>query len=154
MAAGLGELTRARQDALPRLVLLTDGETDKDERECIALADQAGTVGVPISAFGVGNEWNDKLLTDIANRSHGEVEHLRKPEQIEDNFQAVVQQAQSSVFQNAAATIALVAGVQARAAWQVVPLIKNWATSRSPTEPSSCHLSSLKKTVAASCWSN
>ena len=125
LAAGLGELTRGPQGALPRLVLLTDGETDKDERECIAMADQAGASGIPITAFGVGNEWNDRLLTEIATRSHGEVEHLQRPEQIEDNFQAVVQQAQGSVFQNANATLRLVAGVQPRAAWQVVPLIKN-----------------------------
>ena len=125
LAAGLGELTRGPQGALPRLVLLTDGETDKDERECIAMADQAGASGIPITAFGVGNEWNDRLLNEIATRSHGEVEHLQRPEQIEDNFQAVVQQAQGSVFQNANATLRLVAGVQPRAAWQVVPLIKN-----------------------------
>jgi Ca-activated chloride channel family protein len=125
LAAGLGELTRGPQGALSRLILLTDGETDKDERECIAMADQAGASGVPITAFGVGNEWNDGLLTEIANRSHGEVEHLQRPEQIEDNFQAVVQQAQGSIFQNANATLRLVTGVQPRAAWQVVPLIKN-----------------------------
>ncbi len=125
MAAGLGELTHGPQGAQTRLVLLTDGETDKDERECLAMADQAGMAGIPITAFGVGNEWNDRLLTEIASRSHGEVEHLQRPEQIEDNFQAVVQQAQASIFQNAAATLRLVAGVQPRAAWQVVPLIKN-----------------------------
>ncbi len=125
MAAGLGELTRGPHGALPRLVLLTDGETDKDERECLAMADQAGQAGVPISAFGIGNEWNDRLLTEIASRSRGEVEHLSRPEQIEDNFQAVVQQTQAAIFQNANATVRLVTGVQARAAWQVVPLIKN-----------------------------
>lgn len=125
MAAGLGELTRGPQGATPRLVLLTDGETDKDERDCLAMAQQAGQAGIPISAFGVGNEWNDGLMTEIASLSRGEVEHLRRPEQIEDNFQAVVQQAQGSIFQNTNATLRLVAGVQPRAAWQVVPLIKN-----------------------------
>ncbi|HEX6291849.1 MAG TPA: VWA domain-containing protein [Herpetosiphonaceae bacterium] len=123
--AGLTELTRAPQGGLSRLVLLTDGETDKDEADCLKLADEAGANGVPITAFGIGNEWNDRLLTDIGQRSHGEVEHLKRPEEIEDNFQQVVQQAQSAVFQNANATIRLVSGVTPRAAWQVVPLIKN-----------------------------
>jgi Ca-activated chloride channel homolog len=125
MYAGLMELTRAPKGGLSRLVLLTDGETDKDEADCLRLADEAGANGVPITAFGIGNEWNDRLLTDIAQRSHGEVEHLKRPEEIEDNFQQVVQQAQSAVFQNASATIRLVTGIQPRAAWQVVPLIKN-----------------------------
>jgi Ca-activated chloride channel family protein len=125
MAAGLGELVRAPQGSLPRLVVLTDGETDKDENECLAMAEQAGHRNIPISAFGMGNEWNDGLLTEIARRSRGEVEHLNRPELIEDNFQAVVQQAQGAIFQNANAVVRLVSGVQARAAWQVVPLIKN-----------------------------
>lgn len=125
MYAGLTELARAPQGRLSRLVLLTDGETDKDEAECLDLADQAGRNGVPITAFGVGSEWNDKLLSGIAQRSNGEVEHLARPEEIEDNFQQVVQQAQSAVFQNTSATVRLVSGVTPRAAWQVVPLIKN-----------------------------
>ena len=139
LAAGLGEMSRGPQDAVRRLVLLTDGETDKDERECLAMADQASQQGIPISAFGMGNEWNDRLLTDIATRTNGEVEHLRAPEQIEDNFQAVVRQTQGAIFQNVQATVRLVAGVQARAAWQVVPLIKNLGykplTDRAVTVP-------------------
>lgn len=125
MYAGLNELALAPQGRLSRLVLLTDGETDKDEAACLDLADQAGRNGVAITALGVGNEWNDKLLSGIAQRSNGEVEHLSRPEEIEDNFQQVVQQAQSAIFQNTSATVRLVAGVQPRAAWQVVPLIKN-----------------------------
>ncbi|WP_026369119.1 vWA domain-containing protein [Kallotenue papyrolyticum] len=125
LAAGLAELARAPQDRQARLVLLTDGETDRDEAECLHLADQAGARGVPIMAFGIGSEWNDKLLTEIATRSHGEVEHLRRPEEIEDNFMQVVQQAQAAVFHNVTATVRLVGGVTPRAAWQVVPLIKN-----------------------------
>ncbi|MBA3946129.1 MAG: VWA domain-containing protein [Herpetosiphonaceae bacterium] len=125
MQAGLQELARGPQNAVQRLVLLTDGETDKDENDCLALSDEAGRRRVPITAFGIGTEWNDQLLTGIAQRSSGEVEHLQRPEQIEDNFQAVVQQAQGAIFENAAATLRLVSGVQARAVWQVVPLIKN-----------------------------
>lgn len=125
MFAGLTELTRAPQGRQSRLVLLTDGETDKDESACLDLADQAGRNGVPISAFGIGNEWNDKLLAGIAERSSGEVEHLRRPEEIEDNFQQVVQQAQGAIFQNTSATLRVVSGIAPRAAWQVVPLIKN-----------------------------
>ncbi len=125
MYAGLTELAKTPGGRESRLVLLTDGETDRDEADCLNLADQAGANSVPIMAFGVGNEWNDRLLTEIAQRSRGEVEHLRRPEEIVDNFQQTVQQAQHAVFQNARATLRPVNGVQPRAAWQVVPLIKN-----------------------------
>ncbi|GAC1359012.1 MAG: VWA domain-containing protein [Herpetosiphon sp.] len=125
LAAGLQELTRSHAGGVRRLVLLTDGATDRDEKDCLARAEEAGRSQIPITALGIGNEWNDQLLSDIASRSGGEVEHLQQPAQIEDNFAAVVQQAQASIFQDARATMRLVSGVQPRAAWQVVPMIKN-----------------------------
>jgi Ca-activated chloride channel family protein len=125
LAAGLDELVRAPGGRLSRLVLLTDGETDRDEAECLDMANRASISDIPIMAFGVGNEWNDKLLSEIAQRSRGEVEHLRQPDEIVQMFDQTVQQAQNAVFQNAQAVVRLVEGIQPRAAWQVVPLIKN-----------------------------
>ena len=115
----------APRDRTTRVVLLTDGETDRDERECLDMAQRAAAANVPIMAFGVGNEWNDKLLTELAQNSRGEVEHLQQPDEIVTMFEQTVQQAQNAVFQNTQAAVRLVDGVQPRAAWQVAPLIKN-----------------------------
>lgn len=125
MRAGLDELGGAPGGRLSRMVLLTDGETDRDETECLDMANRAAMDDIPIMTFGVGNEWNDKLLTEIAQRSNGEVEHLRQPNEIVQMFDQTVQQAQNAVFQNAQAVVRLVDGIQPRAAWQVTPIIKN-----------------------------
>jgi Ca-activated chloride channel family protein len=126
LRAALDELdAHGPRDRITRLVLLTDGETDRDETECLDMANRAAQGNIPIMAFGVGNEWNDQLLTQIAQRSHGEVEHLRQPDEIVQMFDQTVQHAQHAVFQNAQATVRLVEGIQPRAAWQVAPLIKN-----------------------------
>ncbi len=126
LRAALDEIdAHAPPDRITRLVLLTDGETDRDERECMEMANRAAAANIPIMSFGVGNEWNDKLLTDLAQTSRGEVEHLRQPDEIVDMFEQTVQHAQNAVFQNTNAVVRLVDGIQPRAAWQVAPLIKN-----------------------------
>jgi Ca-activated chloride channel homolog len=54
----------------PRLVnhiiLLTDGNTFGDQDRCIKLAQSAVKRGVSISAMGLGQEWNDEFLDELA----------------------------------------------------------------------------------------
>ncbi len=121
---GLRELDRANADAIRRLVLLTDGQTE-NEKECLVQADNAGRKGVPITALGVGKDWNEDLLIDIANRSGGTADFIHQPDQIEEYFQLTVQQAQATAIRNALLTLRLVQGATPRAVWQVIPLIDN-----------------------------
>ncbi len=59
----------------PRLVnhviLLTDGHTFGDQDRCIELADIAASEGIGISAMGLGNDWNDEFLDELASRTGG-----------------------------------------------------------------------------------
>lgn len=72
LVAGMQELGRRRRlKAINHLILLTDGQTYGDEQNCIALADDARRRGIGISAFGIGEDWNDKLLDEIASKSGG-----------------------------------------------------------------------------------
>jgi Ca-activated chloride channel homolog len=48
------------------IILLTDGQTYGDEEKCITLARQAAERGIRISCLGVGGEWNDNLLDQLA----------------------------------------------------------------------------------------
>jgi Ca-activated chloride channel family protein len=121
---GLREIERGPQGAIRRLVLLTDGQTEQ-ENECLLRADDAGRRGVPITALGVGQDWNEDLLIDMANRSGGVAEYISNPNEIVAFFQNTVQRAQNTVVQNANATLRLVQGVTPRAVWQVIPLINN-----------------------------
>ncbi|MBE2182952.1 MAG: VWA domain-containing protein [Anaerolineae bacterium] len=68
-------LQQNRQFLAPRLVnhviLLTDGRTYGDEGRCLDLAREAAKDGISISAMGLGQEWNDKFLDELAALTGG-----------------------------------------------------------------------------------
>lgn len=121
---GLREIGTAGPNAIRRLVLLTDGQTE-NENECLLRADDAGRMGVPITALGVGRDWNEDLLIDMANRSGGTADYIDQPDKIVEYFQSTVQRAQATAVHNANLTMRLVQGITPRAVWQVIPLISN-----------------------------
>ncbi|WP_298819990.1 vWA domain-containing protein [Chloroflexus sp.] len=107
-----------------RLILLTDGQTEH-EKECLLRAEDAGRLGVPITALGIGKDWNEDLLIEMANRSKGVADYIAQAGEIVNYFQHTVQRAQQTVIQNSVLTLRLVQGVTPRAVWQVTPLIDN-----------------------------
>jgi Ca-activated chloride channel family protein len=58
------------------LILLTDGQTYGDEDRCRELAQKAHENGISITALGIGTEWNEKLLDQIADISEGYADYL------------------------------------------------------------------------------
>lgn len=120
----LHEIEKERGSSIRRLILLTDGQTEH-EKECLLRSDDAARLGVPITALGVGRDWNEDLLIEMANRSGGTADYIARPDEITEYFQNTVQRAQATVVQNTALTLRLVQGVTPRAVWQVIPLISN-----------------------------
>ena len=53
------------------LIMLTDGRTYGDENKCLKLAEQANEQGIGISALGIGSEWNDNFLDQLASITGG-----------------------------------------------------------------------------------
>ncbi|MBN1579367.1 MAG: VWA domain-containing protein [Anaerolineae bacterium] len=69
---GLGEIDRWRSpDMVNHLILLTDGQTYGDEEQCVEEAKAANMRKIGISTMGIGQDWNDKLLDEIARQSSG-----------------------------------------------------------------------------------
>ncbi len=70
---GLQEVERWHTDSagnqISHLILLTDGQTYGDEAGCLELARYAGERYIPITTMGVGSDWNEKLLDQIATLS-------------------------------------------------------------------------------------
>lgn len=75
MTAGLSEgITQIRAKLTPegihRIVLVGDG-VPNDAPSVLALADAAKTMHVPITALGLGNDFDETLMTSLAQRSSG-----------------------------------------------------------------------------------
>ncbi len=126
MKLGLGELDKQLDPRrVSRLLLLTDGQTFGDEDVCRKLAKEAGNKGIPVIALGLGDDWNEDLLDDIAEASKGLSDFIDSPDRIMDFFQTTVQSMQATVVRNAQMVLRLVQGIHPRQIWQVVPVISN-----------------------------
>ncbi len=122
---GLNELRRGR-DALPdgeradRLLLLTDGFTQRSE-ECLRLASVAAAEGVAITTIGLGGEFQEDVLTDLADRSAGRALFLRKPEGIPRAIAAELNAARAVAARQTLLRAMLAEGVTLRRATRIRP---------------------------------
>jgi Ca-activated chloride channel family protein len=83
MQTGLEEVgKRHSKRVTSHLILLTDGQTYGDEEECIAEARQAGARHIGITAMGIGEDWNDALLDQVAAQSGGVSAYIASPGQV------------------------------------------------------------------------
>jgi len=65
------------------IILLTDGRTYGDEKKCMRLAQQACEQGIGISGLGIGSEWNDNFLDQLASTTGGSSMYVPRPEDIQ-----------------------------------------------------------------------
>jgi Ca-activated chloride channel family protein len=72
IALGMAELLKHHAPGmLSQLVVLTDGETS-GEQTCRQYAQQAAVDKVKLKVIGVGTEWNQSLIKDLARLSEGD----------------------------------------------------------------------------------
>ncbi len=112
-------------ERVSRILLLTDGQTYGDEKKCVELAKDLGKKGIPINALGLGEDWNEDLLDNMAQHSGGTSDYLASPTEIEQYFQNTVQSMQATVIKNAQLILRFMAGITPRQVWQVIPMISN-----------------------------
>lgn len=123
---GLGEISKHLDPSRPStMLLLTDGQTWGDEDRCRELAAQLGSQGVRIIALGLGDEWNEKLLDDMATATNGRSDYVADPDNIGAFFEAATVTAQTTAIRNARLILRLAQGVAPRAVYRVTPLIAN-----------------------------
>lgn len=126
MGQGLAELANALSpDRVSRMLLLTDGQTFGDEKQCLKLGKKAGASGIVVNALGLGDDWNEDLLDDIAEASGGVADFIDSPDKIVAFFEQAVKSMQDTVVQNAQLVLRLASGVTPRQVWQVLPMISN-----------------------------
>ncbi len=136
---GLQELERGRNNIdahTERLLLLTDGFTRHPER-CLALARQAATTGVTISTIGLGGEFQEDLLTGLADVSGGRAIFLGDAEAIPHAIAQELAMARSVILRRITLTLAMSYGVTLRRVTQIHPTLRMLevipSTNTSPT---------------------
>ncbi|GIW01434.1 VWA domain-containing protein [Roseiflexus sp.] len=126
MAAGIVELRKHHDPGrVSAMLLLTDGQTWGDEDRCRALAQELARDHVRVTALGLGAEWNEKLLDDIADATGGLSDYIADPSQITTFFQHAVRMAQGTIAQDARLLLRLVRGATPRAVYRANPIIAN-----------------------------
>jgi Ca-activated chloride channel family protein len=126
MQAGQAELQKhAGPDRLGHMLLLTDGQTWGDEDVCRTIAQGLGQAGVRVTALGLGAEWNEKLLDDLADATGGSSDYIADPGQIGAFFQRALKSAQGTAAAEARLLLRLVKEATPRAVHRATPTIAN-----------------------------
>ncbi len=87
ISAGLDEVRRARRfESLDHLILITDGQTYGDETGCLEAADAAAREKIGLTLLGLGADWNDELLDEMAARSGGYSTFIDSPARLTAAF--------------------------------------------------------------------
>ena len=110
-------------DRVNRLLLLTDGQTWDDEAACLALAEDAAREGITLTSIGIGEDWNEKLLLQIAERSHGNSHWIQNPLAILEVFRQEVESMRSVAMTNLQVTVRTSPVVRLARVFSTVPMI-------------------------------
>ncbi|HAR45488.1 MAG TPA: VWA domain-containing protein [Nitrospiraceae bacterium] len=126
LRAGLAEVKKGHSASrVNRVLLLTDGQTWDDEDACLRLAEEAGKQNVAITTIGIGDEWNEKLLLQIAEKSQGNSHWIQNPIAILDAFRQEVEGMQAVAAVNLKLTARLSPGVKPVKVYSTVPMISD-----------------------------
>jgi hypothetical protein len=124
-----------------RLVLLTDGFTQQPEA-CIHLAQELAGQGIAVSTLGLGGDFQEDVLTTMADAGGGRAVFLRQPDEIPQAVAHELAAARAVAAQNVTLTLALEPGVRLRRATSITPTLT--PLEPLPT-PSTLHLGDLEQ---------
>lgn len=66
------------------IILLTDGHTYGDQERSMELAKKVSRQGIAISALGLGQDWNDKFLDELASSTGGTTTFVKNSRAVVD----------------------------------------------------------------------
>lgn len=118
---GLAILARdSNPQATKRLFLLTDGFT-QHTAECLALAQQAAQQGITLSTLGLGGDFQEDLLIQLADLSHGRAVFLQEAQAIPQAVTQELAAAREIALKAVILTIAVASAVELRRATMIQP---------------------------------
>jgi Ca-activated chloride channel family protein len=120
--AGFHEVSRnLNRTQVNHLIMLTDGRTYGDEQKCLDLAKKASENGIGISALGIGHEWNDEFLDDLASRTGGSSMYVASPHDIQRILLEKFNRLGRAYAEDARLTFSLKDGMELRYAFRLQP---------------------------------
>jgi Mg-chelatase subunit ChlD len=125
MQLALDDLRQGRERGaarVARLLLLTDGFTRQPET-CLALARQAAAEGLSVSTLGLGGEFQEDVLTALADASGGRAAFVRHPEEIPTAVAHELAAARAVAAHAVTLRLELAAGVKLQRATSIAPTL-------------------------------
>jgi Ca-activated chloride channel family protein len=110
------------QSAVRKIVVLTDGQTN-DEDRCYQLAEQTQ---IPFMLGGIGDDYNGRLLNEMARSARGIAEYIDRAEAVADFFREVLVTVQSTIVTNAVLTMDYRQRFRPKRIHQVSPELKSF----------------------------
>ena len=84
LRAGVREVHKNfSEERVNHVIILTDGQTYGDEEESIKLAEKSAEIGIGISGLGVGEDWNDNFLDELAAKAGSSSSYIASPQEIQ-----------------------------------------------------------------------
>lgn len=104
-----------------QIILLTDGHTYGDSESCLRLAEKIARQNIEITAFGIGNEWNDHFLDMLVAPSAGRSIYINHPEDIVDNLEQSIEGLGNIYAHNLCVETKLPDSIQVRNVFKLMP---------------------------------
>lgn len=124
LSAGLKEVkSHWSKSSVNHLVLLTDGRTYGDEKDCLKHAQWAGANQINLSMIGIGTDWNEDLLDQMAAASDGTSVYIDSPEEVKSIFSQTLRSLESVVARQLKMKINPHASVRLHEVYQIKPQI-------------------------------
>jgi Ca-activated chloride channel family protein len=105
LGAGLQQAYNGRKpDGVNRIVLLSDG-VPNDETQILPLAQNARNSGISITALGLGLDYNETLLANLAQTSGGKFHYIEDSSKVAGVFRDEILRIERVVARNASVTL-------------------------------------------------
>ncbi|MGB1288787.1 MAG: vWA domain-containing protein, partial [Aggregatilineales bacterium] len=103
------------------IILLTDGHTFGDQEQCIELAKEAARAGISISAMGLGTDWNDDFLDELASSTGGASTYIKSAGAVTSFFDAQVKSLVNAFAERMSLSVAPDPDIVPEMAFQLAP---------------------------------
>jgi len=134
LLAGIEQVRRfGNAHKVNHVILLTDGRTYGDEERSLQEVQRATTSGIGVSAMGIGEDWNDFFLDNLAQRGGGISSYIQSPSQIRQMLRDHLQGLGSLLARDLKFVTNLTDYVQVQAVHRVLPHMEHLGTPQHNT---------------------